>query len=92
MTITTAPPGAPGRTGTLATLVLASLGSFLAALDVDRTAHPMLPLAYFRRRGFTTANGVIFAQFVLLVAAVVPLIGLIPAALAPGREPAAVQR
>ena len=31
MTITTAPPGAPGRTGTL---VLASLGSFLAALDV----------------------------------------------------------
>lgn len=34
-----------------------------------RTPHPMLPLAYFRRRGFTTANGVIFAQFISLIGA-----------------------
>lgn len=27
----------------------------------------MLPLGYFRRRGFTTANGVIFTQFVSLI-------------------------
>jgi EmrB/QacA subfamily drug resistance transporter len=28
-----------------------------------RAPHPMLPLAYFRRRGFSTANGVVFFQF-----------------------------
>jgi EmrB/QacA subfamily drug resistance transporter len=32
-----------------------------------RTAYPMLPLAYFRSRGFTTANGVIFFQFMSLI-------------------------
>jgi EmrB/QacA subfamily drug resistance transporter len=46
---------------------VALLGLFLAW--EHRTAHPMLPLAYFRRRGFTTANGVIFAQFVSLIGA-----------------------
>jgi MFS family permease len=32
-----------------------------------RTAYPMLPLAYFRRRGFSTANAVIFFQFTSLI-------------------------
>jgi hypothetical protein len=30
----------------------------------QRARYPMLPLAYFRRRGFATANGVIFFQFI----------------------------
>ena len=34
-----------------------------------RTAHPMLPLAYFRLRGFSAANGVIFFQFLSLLGA-----------------------
>jgi EmrB/QacA subfamily drug resistance transporter len=32
-----------------------------------RAVYPMLPLAYFRRRGFATANAVIFFQFVSLI-------------------------
>ena len=32
-----------------------------------RARYPMLPLAYFRSRGFATANGVIFFQFVSLI-------------------------
>jgi EmrB/QacA subfamily drug resistance transporter len=32
-----------------------------------RTRYPMLPLAYFRRRGFATANAVIFFQFTSLI-------------------------
>ena len=32
-----------------------------------RTPYPMLPLAYFRRRGFATANGVIFFQFISVI-------------------------
>ena len=32
-----------------------------------RAPYPMLPLAYFRRRGFATANGVIFFQFISLI-------------------------
>jgi EmrB/QacA subfamily drug resistance transporter len=32
-----------------------------------RAAYPMLPLAYFRRRGFSTANAVIFFQGVSLI-------------------------
>lgn len=44
---------------------VALLGLFLAW--ERRAAHPMLPLGYFRRRGFTTANGVIFTQFVSLI-------------------------
>ena len=34
-----------------------------------RTPHPMLPLAYFRRRGFSTANAVVFFQFTSLIGA-----------------------
>nr|CTQ98572.1 transmembrane efflux protein [Kibdelosporangium sp. MJ126-NF4] len=34
-----------------------------------RAAHPMLPLAYFRHRGFSAANGVIFFQFLSLLGA-----------------------
>jgi EmrB/QacA subfamily drug resistance transporter len=33
----------------------------------SRTPYPMLPLAYFRSRGFATANGVIFFQFMSLI-------------------------
>jgi len=33
-----------------------------------RARYPMLPLAYFRRRAFSTANGVIFFQFISLIA------------------------
>ena len=32
-----------------------------------RAVYPMLPLAYFRRRGFATANAVIFFQFISLI-------------------------
>ncbi len=32
-----------------------------------RSRYPMLPLAYFRRRGFATANAVIFFQFTSLI-------------------------
>jgi len=32
-----------------------------------RARYPMLPLAYFRSRGFSTANAVIFIQFVSLI-------------------------
>src|SRR6185312_5442235 len=32
-----------------------------------RTPDPMLPLAYFRRRGFSTANAVIFFQFMSVI-------------------------
>jgi EmrB/QacA subfamily drug resistance transporter len=32
-----------------------------------RARYPMLPLAYFRRRAFSTANGVIFFQFISLI-------------------------
>ncbi|HZC61186.1 MAG TPA: DHA2 family efflux MFS transporter permease subunit [Streptosporangiaceae bacterium] len=51
------------------------IGSFLAGavflagfLAWERRAvYPMLPLAYFRRRGFATANAVIFFQFISLI-------------------------
>jgi EmrB/QacA subfamily drug resistance transporter len=32
-----------------------------------RSRYPMLPLAYFRRRGFATANAVVFFQFMSLI-------------------------
>jgi EmrB/QacA subfamily drug resistance transporter len=35
-----------------------------------RARYPMLPLAYFRRRGFSSANGVIFFQFISLIGSV----------------------
>jgi EmrB/QacA subfamily drug resistance transporter len=50
--------------GALAAGVLL-MGGFLAW--ERRAAYPMLPLAYFRRRGFATANAVIFFQFVSLI-------------------------
>jgi EmrB/QacA subfamily drug resistance transporter len=34
-----------------------------------RAAHPMLPLPYFRRRGFSAANGVVFFQMLSLLGA-----------------------
>ena len=51
------------------------IGSFVAGavflagfLAWERRArYPMLPLAYFRRRGFATANAVIFFQFISLI-------------------------
>jgi MFS family permease len=41
------------------------LGAFLAW--ERRTRYPMLPLAFFRRRGFATANAVVFFQFISLI-------------------------
>jgi MFS family permease len=41
------------------------MGAFLAW--ERRTAAPMLPLAYFRRRGFASANAVVFFQFTSLI-------------------------
>jgi EmrB/QacA subfamily drug resistance transporter len=46
------------------------LGTVVVALFLNwerRVTHPMLPLAYFRSRGFSTANGVIFFQFISLI-------------------------
>jgi len=51
-------------TGALAAGVILMLG-FVAW--ERRARYPMLPLAYFRRRGFATANGVIFFQFISLI-------------------------
>jgi len=44
---------------------LVFLGLFLAW--EQRTRYPMLPLAYFRRRAFSTANAVIFFQQISLI-------------------------
>jgi EmrB/QacA subfamily drug resistance transporter len=59
--LTWAPVRAPSVGWTSAEVVGAfAAGAVLVALFLAwerRTAHPMLPLAYFRRRGFTTANG-----------------------------------
>lgn len=41
------------------------LGAFLSW--ERRTTHPMLPLAYFRSRGFSSANGVAIFQFISLL-------------------------
>ena len=46
------------------------LGAVLMAAFIAwerRTPYPMLPLAYFRRRGFSTANAVIFFQFMSVI-------------------------
>ncbi len=51
-------------TGALAVGVILMIG-FVAW--ERRARYPMLPLAYFRRRGFATANGVIFFQFISLI-------------------------
>lgn len=44
---------------------IALLGAFLAW--EARARHPMLPLTYFRNRGFSTANAVVFFQFFSLL-------------------------
>lgn len=56
--------GSPEVGGSLAAgLVL--MAAFLAW--ERRARYPMLPLAYFRRRGFATANAVIFLQFISVI-------------------------
>jgi EmrB/QacA subfamily drug resistance transporter len=44
---------------------VAFMAAFLARERLAR--YPMLPLGYFRRRGFATANAVIFFQFISLI-------------------------
>jgi EmrB/QacA subfamily drug resistance transporter len=56
--------GSPEVTGTLAAGALL-MAAFLAW--ERRARYPMLPLAYFRRRGFATANAVIFFQFISVI-------------------------
>lgn len=56
--------GSAEVTGALAAGVLLVAG-FLAW--ERRARYPMLPLAYFRRRAFSTANAVIFFQFISLI-------------------------
>ena len=69
--LTWAPVRAPENGWTSAEVIGALVaGVVLLGLFIAwerRTAHPMLPLGYFRRRGFTTANAVIFTQFVSLI-------------------------
>ena len=69
--LTWAPVRAPGA-GWASAEVIGSLsagvvliGAFLAW--ERRTRYPMLPLAYFRLRGFATANAVIFFQFISVI-------------------------
>ncbi len=56
--------GSPEVTGTLAVSAVL-MAAFLAW--ERRARYPMLPLAYFGRRGFTTANAVIFFQFISVI-------------------------
>jgi EmrB/QacA subfamily drug resistance transporter len=56
--------GSPEVTGALAAGI-ALMAAFLAW--ERRARYPMLPLAYFRRRGFATANAVIFFQFISVI-------------------------
>jgi hypothetical protein len=56
--------GSPEVTGALVAGVVL-LAAFLAW--ERRARYPMLPLAYFRRRGFATANAVIFFQFISVI-------------------------
>ncbi|MEU4287625.1 MFS transporter [Kribbella sp. NPDC026596] len=69
--LTWAPVRAPvvgwGSTEVVGSLVAGAvlLVAFLAW--ESRTRTPMLPLAYFRRRGFAAANGVTFFQFISLL-------------------------
>ncbi|HKA96057.1 MAG TPA: MFS transporter [Streptosporangiaceae bacterium] len=56
--------GSPEVTGALAAGALL-MAAFLAW--ERRAAYPMLPLAYFRRRGFAAANAVIFFQFTSVI-------------------------
>jgi EmrB/QacA subfamily drug resistance transporter len=56
--------------GSAEVLLSLTVGAVLVAAFLwweSRTRYPMLPLGYFRRRGFATANGVVFCQFVSLL-------------------------
>jgi EmrB/QacA subfamily drug resistance transporter len=69
--LTWAPVRAPdygwGNVQVIGSLIagVALMAGFLAW--EQRARYPMLPLAYFRRRAFSTANGVVFFQFVSLI-------------------------
>src|SRR5205807_7707145 len=71
--LTWAPVRAPsvGWGGTEVVLALIAGALFVVAFLLwERHApHPMLPLKYFRLRGFSSANGVIFFQFLSLLGA-----------------------
>ncbi len=56
--------GSPQVTGALAAGV-ALMAAFVGW--ERRTRYPMLPLAYFRDRGFSTANAVVFFQFISVI-------------------------
>ncbi|HUB42698.1 MAG TPA: MFS transporter [Streptosporangiaceae bacterium] len=56
--------GSPQVIGSLAAGA-ALMSAFLAW--ERRARYPMLPLAYFRRRGFATANAVVFFQFISVI-------------------------
>jgi len=56
--------GNPEVTGTLVAGV-ALMAAFLAW--ERRAQYPMLPLSYFARRGFATANAVVFLQFISVI-------------------------
>ena len=58
--------------GSVQTVLSLAAGVALVALFLGwetRTPYAMLPLPYFRRRGFSTANGVVFCQFLSLLGA-----------------------
>ena len=62
-----APSHGWGSTGVVSGFVA---GALLVAAFLgweQRVRHPVLPLAYFRRRGFSTANAVVFFQFISLL-------------------------
>jgi EmrB/QacA subfamily drug resistance transporter len=69
--LTWAPVRAPGRGwGSTEVIIALVVGvGFLAAFVAweRRTPYPMLPMKYFRRAGFSTANAVIFFQQVSLI-------------------------
>jgi EmrB/QacA subfamily drug resistance transporter len=69
--LTWAPVRAP-EAGWGSAEVIGALAAGLVLLGLflgweHRTPHPMLPLAYFRRRAFSTANGVVFFQQIALI-------------------------
>jgi len=71
--LTWAPVRAPSVGWSSAEVVLALVAGVLFVVAFlmweRRTPHPMLPLEYFRLRGFSSANGVIFFQFLSLLGA-----------------------
>jgi EmrB/QacA subfamily drug resistance transporter len=71
--LTWAPVRAPsvgwGSTEVVLALIAGALFVVAFLLWERRAPHPMLPLKYFRLRGFSSANGVIFFQFLSLLGA-----------------------